>query len=220
MKKSIVLLITMLFISAISLLVMDNLKDSEKFIDNSQNSINFTQTNISILNINEQLIKQLNEIDKNDLEVAFEYIQLLNVKTIGTMNISNLNPSILNIQSYYDITKDYTNTLDTYLIDNIDYRYDLFALTKDINITNNRQLQNVISEYIEQTKDDKILNILEDNKFLVKYYQYKDTNNTKTFISCNYDIKVNNLKSHVDLIFEHKKDIKYFDFYVIGNTND
>jgi len=219
MKKSIVLLITMLFISAISLLVMDNLKDSDKFITNSQNSANFTQTNISIKNINDVLIKQINKVNDDELDELFSYVELLNSKSIGNVYISNLSPEILDISSFYNIKQDYTNTSDIYLIENIDYRYDLYSISKDKNITNKRQLEYVVNEYINLTKDEKILNVLNSDKFLANYDKYKEGNSSRTFISCNYDIQVNNMKSHIDMTFEHKKDAPiYFDYYTIGNN--
>jgi len=220
MKKSIVLLITMLFISAITLLVMDNLKDSEKFINTSSNSSNYTQMNVSVKNINDELVKELNKISKEDLQTAFTKVKLLNAIPLENIKISNLEPKILKQGDYYDIEKNYSNTQDVYLIENIDYRYDLYYLIKDKNITNNRQIQGIVDEYIKISKDDKILKILEDNKFLANYNRYTDSNNTKTFIICNYDLQINNLKAHIDMIFEHKKDIKYFDFYIIGKNID
>ena len=219
MKKSIILLITMLFITAIILLIMDNLKDSDKFFNTSSSGANFVQMNVSIKNINNELIKQLNKVSKEDLEDAFKKIKLLTTMPIEIIKIKNIDSKMITQDNYYDINKDYTNTDDSYLIENIDYRYDLFKLVKDKNITNSRQLTSIINDYINITKDDKILKLIKDDKFLINYKQYDDINNTKLFISCNYDLQINNLKSHIDMIFEHKKnDIKYFDFYILGKN--
>ena len=214
MKKSIVLLISLLFISAISLLILDNLKDSEKYISISQNNSNLTQTNISILNLNAELKKLLNKINKNDLDEVFEKLQF--IPPFGNVVISNIKFSKYTLEEKYDIQKNYNATSDTDIIDNINYRYDLYELAKNKVILNNRQVDNIIDEYINLTSDNKILNI--KDKFTFKL---KDYNSTKTYISYNYNLQVNNINSHIDVIFEHKtKQNLYFDFYFIGNNNE
>ena len=214
MKKSIVLLISLLFISAISLLILDNLKDSEKYIAISQNNSNLTQTNISILNLNTELKKLLNKINKNDLNEVFDKLQF--IPPFGNVVISNIKFNQYNLEKQYDIQKNYNSTLDINIIENVSYRYDLYKLGKNKVILNNIQVDNIIDEYINLTSDNKILNI--KDKFTFKL---KDYNSSKTYISYNYDLQINNINSHIDVIFEHKtKKNLYFDFYFLGDKNE
>jgi len=214
MKKSIVLLISLLFISAISLLILDNLKDSEKFISISQNNSNLTQTNITILNLNAELKKLLNNVDKKYFDEIFEKLQF--VSSFGNVVISNIKFYEYNLNDKYDIQKNYNSTSDLDIIENINYKYDLYELAKNKSILNNRQVDNIIDEYVRLTSDKKILNI--KDKFTFKL---KDYNSSKTYLSYNYDLQINNINSHIDVIFEHKsKKNIYFDFYFIGNNNE
>jgi hypothetical protein len=212
-KKSVVLLITMLFISGISILIMDNLKDSNKFISLSQNSENLVQTNVAIKNVNDEVKKLLNSMNEDDLNELIEnlppFIMYANIKVI-------LDISIYDQSDKYIINKNYSDTLDTTLLENIDYRYDLYNIAKNKKIINNRQVNDIINEYVSITKDTKILNIKDDFTFALKDY-----NTSKTYISCNYDLIINDAVSHVDMIFEHKsKKNKYFDFYFKSENND
>ena len=214
MKKSIVLLISLLFISAISLLILDNLKDSEKYINISQNNSNLTQTNVTILNLNNEMKKLLNKINKNDLDEIFDKLKF--IPPFGNVIISNIELEQYNLEDKYDIQKNYSETTNTNIIENIDYRYDLYEISKKKIISNYRQVENIINEYIKLTGDNKILNIKDQFTF-----KLKDYNSTKTYISYNYDLKINNINSHIDIVFEHKsnKDI-FYDFYFIGDKNE
>lgn len=198
-KKSIVLLITMLFISGISLLILDNLKDNDKFINTTKTTPNLVQINVSIKNINHEIKQTINNIDENSLDIVLDNVP--SIIPYGDILISNIELYSLDLTNKYDINKNYTKT-------DIDYPYDLYEISKKNIVYNNRQKDNLIEQYIKITKDDKILNIKDD--FLVNYEEY---NKTKRYIIFNYDLKVENITTHIDYTFEYKGIDKYFDFY-------
>jgi hypothetical protein len=216
-KKSIVLLITIFFIAAFSALLIKNLQDSEKFIDISQTPTNLAQTNISISNINTEILN-LFKNKKNDLDLilntlpdtiplVFEGIQLnISFEKINHDNFLNINNPTFENKIYSDLE----------LNENINYPFDIAELTKERDIKNFRQIDDIIQEYIQQTKDDKILNI--QNR--LSFQDYNESNTT--YISCDYDIDIYDLKSKVNMIIQinennnSKSKISYFDFYTVN----
>jgi hypothetical protein len=189
----------MLFISGISLLILDNLKDNDKFINTTKTTPNLVQINVSIKNINHEIKQTINNIDENSLDIVLDNVP--SIIPYGDILISNIELYSLDLTNKYDINKNYTKT-------DIDYPYDLYEISKKNIVYNNRQKDNLIEQYIKITKDDKILNIKDD--FLVNYEEY---NKTKRYIIFNYDLKVENITTHIDYTFEYKGIDKYFDFY-------
>jgi len=205
-KKSIVLLITMLFISGISLLILDNLKDNDQFINSTKITPSLVQINISIKNINKEIYKLFNKIDKNDIDEITQ--QIPPTLPYGDIVVSNILVKTLDFTNKYDMNKDYTQTNDMNLIENINFLYDFNEITKNNKTTNNRQKDYLINKYIKLTQDEKIINIKDD--FVVNLVDY---NLSKKYISCSYDLEVENITTHIDYIFEHKGKDQYFDFY-------
>ena len=68
MKKSIVLLITLLFISAISILVFKNLSSGESYLNTVNKEYNNTQVILLVKNVQEEL---LSYFSKNDVYDSF-----------------------------------------------------------------------------------------------------------------------------------------------------
>lgn len=71
MKKSIILLITLLFISTISLLILKNLNDSKEYLDNINYDYTYTQLVFTSSNIKQE-IRLLIKNNKENLEDEFE----------------------------------------------------------------------------------------------------------------------------------------------------
>ena len=194
-QKAIILLITLFFISAISILILKNLNDSEKFFKVIQTSTALTQTNITINNIKNEILTLFKK-EKNNLDKVFEFLpeilplEFENIKSI--ISINQIYP-----KDYYNLNDKLLNTkIDDEFKQNVNYTYDFFSLIKKRKITNYRQINYIIDEYITLTKDDKITNI--QDKFI--YFDMNDTN--ATYVSCKYDIDVSGLKSHVNMIFK------------------
>ena len=212
-KKAIILLITLFFVSAVSILILKNLNDSEKFFKVIQISTSLTQTNITVKNVQKEILKLFKkEKDNTDklfkflpetLPLQFENIRLtIKINEINYKDYYNLNDKLLNKKTDDEFNK------------NVNYTYDFFSLINKQKITNFRQIDYIIDDYIRITKDKDILNI--KDKFT--YLDMNDTNST--YVSCKYDIDVSGLKSHVDMIFKvgETKTMSY-DFYLKG-TNE
>jgi hypothetical protein len=194
---------------AISALVVKNLQDTEDFIDMSQTTTSLTQTNITIKNVEKEILTLLKK-HQNNLDFLFE--QIPDTLPLSFANI-DLFISIKELQkdtNYYNLSdKNLPNNIDVDFNENINYTYDFFELTKDKNITNFRQIDSIVQDYIKLTQDSKILNI--KDKFL-----FEDYNESNRYIFCDYTIDISSTKSKVNMIIEVKESqtkTVYFDFY-------
>ena len=195
-KKSIILLITLFFISAISILILQNLKDTSTYLDNIEYENSLVQLQVTIENINEEVPKYLEKNKKN-------IDDLLEEKQVIPFSFGNID-ILLNVQEYMGTEFDINNltTQDTMSEDftnNVNFKYDFLQIIdehkKDNNYTTHSQIKQTLNEYIKLTKDKDILNI--DDKF-----GYIIDSNTTQFIICNYTVKVNEQSSDVTFIFD------------------
>jgi len=204
MKKSIVLLITLMFIGAISLLILQNLKDSEKFFSLVKTNTNLTQTKVTIDNVNSEIIKFFNKYKDENLDDIFQ-----RVPEILPLNYANINLSIkltqLNLENkIYLNDKNISKKIDYHSIDN---SYYFTSLLKDINVTNDKQVHKLVDDYYHYTKDKRIFELQDQLTFLQPAQDY---------IKCEYTIDINGLKSYVIMIFRFKSTkITYLDFYFL-----
>ncbi len=204
-KKSIILLITLFFISAISILILKNLDDTEKFMDNISSQHSLSQIQITMDNIKIQIpiylkkhTEDIDEILKNTQYIPLEFANiniLLNINKyeIPNFNINNLTNNIISNEEFKN---------------NINFQYDFLQIVnkhlKDGNYTTNHQIEQTIQEYIKLTKDKDILNI--KNEFT---YFNMDTN--ISLIQCNYLLKVDDKNYDISFIFDlNSSDIKEF----------
>ena len=209
-KKSIVLLITLFFISAISILILQNLKDTDDFLDEISFDTSLAQVQITIDNVNQEIPSFLKK-NKDNLEEILESSEIIPLR-YGSVNL------ILNILEYdvplFNINKlTPKQTSSEEFINNINYQYDFLELInkrkKDYgSFKNNKQIRQTIKEYMQLTKDNDILNI--QDKFT---YLNIDTN--LTLYRCEYSIKVNSINSKVSFLFDLNSS-KIQDFSIKG----
>jgi hypothetical protein len=75
MKKSIILLVTIFFITAISALILQNLKDTDIFLKHLSSSRSLLQMQISIQNIKKQLPNFFDTLKKRYGDKLYAYIE-------------------------------------------------------------------------------------------------------------------------------------------------
>jgi hypothetical protein len=211
-KKAVVLLITLFFITSISVLILKNLDDSNKFIEEVSLDTTLTQIKITDKNVKNEiknLIKKYPNGEKLDtvLEIAssgvpleFENIKLF-IK-IEEYIPSNLN--LNNISKYEDLNNGNNNLIiDNILYPNIfieqlqEYKK-RYKQTKQTTIfKSQKQIDYFINEYKRKTNDDKIDNI----RYEFGYLNLNNKDNVR-YLKCNYNININNTIGISEFIFK------------------
>ncbi|MCP4971844.1 MAG: hypothetical protein GY932_14765 [Arcobacter sp.] len=199
MKKGVVLLITLFFITAISVLVLKNLDDTDKFLEKQNYIINNTQAIISIKNIKDEVSKILKRNLVN-MDKAFGNIiplsyDKLNIKfKVNRYNRTNIN----------DINNNDSNSVLLFFQDNNIYDYDYFVQiykekfkNNDSQIENSKQLNDIINNFVIKSENKEILMHKDKLGFI-------DSNDNKT-----YELFIN-----VDYL-----DANANAYYILKNTN-
>ena len=96
-RKGIVLLITIFFISAISILILKNITDTEQLLDNTSYNSDLSQMQVTIQNVKDEIPKFLTKnkenidiILENASVIPFQYGNVNLVLNLEDMNGSNL----------------------------------------------------------------------------------------------------------------------------------
>ena len=196
-KKSIILLITLFFIITISTIILKNIEDTEKFLDNIARDDSLSQMQITINNIKDEVSKFLRK-NKNDIDDILQHSSFVPFK------IKNID-IVLKITDYEALPLPINELngsviLQPIFLENINYQYDFLELVnknkeKYGNYTNNIQIKQTINDYIKLTKDKDILKI--EDKFT-----YLNNTAKIRLIKCDYEIKINNLNCKASLIFD------------------
>ncbi len=189
-KKGIVLFVTLLFITALSVLIVKNLDITDEFITISSKNANIKQLEISINDINSEILKLFKDKDAKILNnfpqtIPFDY---------GNVSVK------LQLEEFskktYKLDSNLTKNIDSYFTGFINQNA-LLEVIKDKNITNQKQVDFVIDEYINKTNDYKILEIEEQLTYL-------DLNNS-SYVSCKYHLDIDGLKADVAMLFVPNK---------------
>jgi hypothetical protein len=196
-KKSIILLITLFFIITISTIILKNIEDTEKFLDNIARDDSLSQMQITINNIKDEVSKFLRK-NKNDIDDILQYSSFVpfKIKNIDiVLKITDYKASPLPINELNGSV-----ILQPIFLENINYQYDFLELVnknkkKYGNYINNAQIKQTIDDYIKLTKDRNILKI--EDKFT-----YLNNTAKMRLIKCDYEIKINNLNCKASLIFD------------------
>ena len=184
MKKSIVLLISLFFISALSILIIKNLEDTNLFLEEKNHKINKTQILTSFNNIQIEISKifknNKNNITNIIAELNSEYIPIGIKDILISFTITEYDKVNINLLSNKD-SKDYaelTTLFSDYEVSNFDgFKYvykeieDEYKNTKDENegfVKNNKQIDDIINIIIEKTYNNEILNIKNKLGFIKK----------------------------------------------------
>ncbi|WP_108064280.1 hypothetical protein [Poseidonibacter lekithochrous] len=203
MKKSIVLLVSLLFITAISALIFQNLNDTESYISEQNYKIN----KIQLLSISENMqreassaIKQYgNDLkDFDDTPLNIEGIDIL--FKLNKYDRANVNDLALSSEKYKKVENIF---LDNNIGDFDTFRYYFKGSTKTDLVKNSKQLDAIINRFVKDTYNNKILDFQDKLGF------YTDAEKTLYELK----LKIKNLKDFVSAyyILDDKGEVKYFE---------
>lgn len=205
-KQGIILLITLFFISAISVLILQNLEDSESFINELSYDSQLAQLKITSNNVQEQIISIVN---KNQ-----EYIDDI-LEQAPTLPLAYGNINLIISLDYFNTDENCNvNALKTQedivslcgedISYKIEDKYTFVNTIKDYNITSEQQLLYVINQYKKEVNDNQIDSIKDQFSYLSL-----DSNDTEsTYLKCDFEI---NLENNISA--------KSFFVFKVGSTN-
>ncbi len=216
MKKSIVLLISLFFIAAISLLILKNLQDTDSYISEQNAKFSKTQIMFYINNAKEQISELLSkELEKEDLK---DYLGLDFPIFIEDAKISvrleeydryNINLLKEKDEKRYKYLKDFLQKNYIYDIDT------LKTIIEDNKVKNSKQLDFVLEEFEKQsynTDTSKIKNYIGFMEYDKK--EIEQNEKEKEILFYELFIKVDYLKqfSKAYYILNKNGGVEYFEF--------
>lgn len=225
MKKGIVLLVSLSFIGIISLLIFENLRDTDILIRETNDDFITTQALISVNNYKNEIGKLLVK-NKDDLEDILENELFSNKIPINAGNVE-VNINLIKYEEMYDINtfirgnENEKKELEELFVNNdVDYSSFNYFINNYINslkkedksIKNGKQLDKIIFEFVKETNNDDIKNI-RDQLGVIK------TTDELNFILCDLDLDINDKKFSSRFIYDlnssKENDIKVSDFEFI-----
>lgn len=203
MKKSIVLLVSLLFITAISALIFQNLNDTESYISEQNYKIN----KIQLLSISENMqreassaIKQYgNDLkDFDDTPLNIEGIDIL--FKLNKYDRANVNDLALSSEKYKKVENIF---IDNNIGDFDTFRYYFKDAKNEPQVKNSKQLDAIINRFVKDTYNNKILDFQDKLGF------YADAEKTLYELK----LKIKNLKDFISAyyILDDKGEVKYFE---------
>ncbi|MDD2699145.1 MAG: hypothetical protein PHF17_10120 [Arcobacteraceae bacterium] len=188
-KKGIVLFVTILFILAISVLIVKNLEITDQFISLSSKNSNIKQLELTIKDVNSEIVtmfrtKQIKNLLDIPEYIPFEYGNI--DVTIYLTEYDNTNSYKLD-RNLSSVPEDIDKSL-------------LLNIISDKNISNQKQVDYILDEYVKKTNDYQILKI--SNQFT--YYPKLIQEPQDYYVSCRYDIDIDGLQANVFFIFNLK----------------
>ena len=197
MKKSVVLLITLFFISLLSLLILQNLEDTDKFLDEVSYDKNLLQLKLISSNIEKEVLslvsKNKDHIDKI-LEITSDTIPLNFRHILVELTLERYYIPPCNINDI-KLNKNLDEVCDQDIVLNISYPYEFKSIvTKHIPFTSTQQIDYIIDLYKTKTKDETVDYVKEQFGFLSP-----DTNTT--YLKCYYNMDISSLNASKEFIF-------------------
>jgi len=164
MKKSIVMLISLLFITAISALLLQNLNDTQSYITSQNYKINKVQLMALVKNAQKEasaVIKKypddLPDLENVPLDIEGNEI-LFTLKEYDRKNVNLLKEKN---------SKKYKNIEDLFFDNNIgDFDNFRYFFSSGQTVKNNKQLDNIIDNFVKETYNKNIQNIRNQLGFL------------------------------------------------------
>lgn len=213
MKKGIILLITLFFTTAISLLVLKNIDDTDIFIERQNYVLNNTQLLISIKNVQEEIKDILTDENKNiedilgedgiSFPVSIEELKIvLSLKNYDRVDVNEIKKSLDETAD----TRPVRELFDEYNI----YDYNIFEevyylrVKGNDSIESNKQLDDIINDFIVKSENQKIEKIRNKLGFssTAKY-------------ELNINVKYLGTKASAYYLLDGEGEVLYFDISLI-----
>ncbi|MEA3354790.1 MAG: hypothetical protein U9Q33_13340 [Campylobacterota bacterium] len=200
-RKAVVLLITLFFITAISLLILKNLEDSNSFIEETAMDTKLSQIKITHNNIKDEVINLANRYKSNTDEILEITSQGIPFK-YGDISFDLTLDDHISGDCYLNGI-DQNNTLydicSTDTINKIVYQYDFIKMLEQYKpFSSKDQLEYFLQKYKELTRDDRIDEVKDSFSFIKPL----DENSTKRYLQCNYKAVIKDMKVKGEFIFE------------------
>ncbi len=212
MKKSIVLLLTLLFVASLSALILKNLEDTEVYVQEQNSKINNIQVLYLLKNFQREISKVVEKIpDTIPKEIIKEKLKLFTnvplppivdnqilIKYIKIYDKININDLKNKDKNKKNIVKEKLNELEIYNVDNLSY------LLKENDIISHKQLDSILRQFAKENYDDKILNPKVKEK--IGFFD-----STQRYYELEIMIKTLNKITSAYYILDNKGKVKYFE---------
>lgn len=160
MKKSIVLLISLFFIAAVSLLIIQNLKDTDSYLSEQNSKFAKTQIMFLINNTKDEISKTLSQNQGNDISSYLDVDYPVVVKdakiTVKLQEYDKYNINLLKSKE----KKDY-ESIKKFFVENGVYDIETFIylMNEQEDINNYKQLNELLLNVKNQSYDKRILDL-------------------------------------------------------------
>jgi len=208
MKKSIVLIITLLFVAAVSALIYQNIDDTDSYMKQQNYKFNKTQLLVSVKNVQEEVsrifLQKQDAVDKI-VDSASEFVPL-KIKDVNVLfRLDEYEKVNVNLLSKSE-EKDYAEIKNIFNNNDIN-DFDIFRFIFKENkqtITNEKQKEVLIEQFINESLNTKINKIKNKLGFLSKPDKDKFY---ELFINVNYLEEI----AKAYYILNKKGEVKYFE---------
>ena len=209
-RKGVILLSTLFFIFSISILILENLKDSEKFSNEVFYDIQLAQLKITKENVQSEVISTLNK-NRNYIYEILEKVNMIPL-TFGeikvVINLENVEKKRCNINEI-KIEEDIFTKCGEVISNNISSHYKFVEELNKLNISTSQQLKYFIKNYKESVNDEQI-DLIKD------HFDYRTFDKNSIYVKCSYDINVeNNIKGDGSFIFKIGDTVPSYSYFTL-----
>ncbi len=216
MKKSIVLLISLFFIAAVSLLILKNLEDTNSYVNEQNSKFSKTQMMFLLNNAKDEISKALAQNEGNDLSSFLDLnypIMIQDAKII--VRLQEYDKYNINLLKKTD-EKEYVHIKDFFQRNGI---YDIetfrYLMKDNEDIENYKQLDELLNSFAQQTYKNDILE-LKDYLGFIKFdkKEFEQNEEKKEILFYELFVKVDYLKQFAKAYYILNKSggVEYFEF--------
>ncbi len=215
MKKSIVLLISLLFIAAVSLLIIKNLSDTDSYLSEQNAKFSKTQIIYFLNNTKDEVSKTLSQNQGKDISSYLNVDYPIVVKdALITITLKEYDKYDINLLNKKD-EKDYENLKKflekngVYDVENLKY-----LMQNNENIKNYKQRDDLLNDFAIQVYDKRILDLKDYLGFIKFDKKENEKKEDKEILFYELFVKVDYLKQFVKAYYILNKNggVEYFEF--------